>query len=282
MEAVTAATTTALRDRCLTANQVKMKKLIFLVYGVIAYCVFFLTYCYAIGFVTSLLVPKHIDSDPQSPLANALIVNAALLALFAVQHSVMARPGFKRWWTRVIPVPIERSTYVLLASLCLIILFRFWQPVGGIIWQVESETLRVLLTSLSLLGFTIVLVSTFLINHFDLFGLRQVWFYFTGREYQPLQFRTPVFYKYVRHPLYLGFMIAFWAAPTMTAAHLLFALMTTGYMLVAIQLEERDLIRHFGERYKEYRRTAPMLIPFTRFAKNRDRARQDMMEEVTK
>ncbi len=246
----------------INSQPIPMKKTIFLLYGVIAYVIFFGTFCYAIGFVSTLLVPKHIDSIPQSPLSYALVVNAGLLALFALQHSIMARPGFKRWWTKFVPEPIERSTYVLLASLCLLILFYYWQPMGGVVWQVESETLQIILKSLCLLGFGIVLVSTFLINHFDLFGLRQVWLYFTGKKYEPLPFRTPFFYKYVRHPLYLGFMIAFWSTPIMTAAHLFFALMTTGYMLTAIQFEENDLIKHFGIKYREYRRTAPMLIPF--------------------
>jgi methanethiol S-methyltransferase len=258
-----------------------MKKLVFLLYGVVAYCVFFLTFCYAIGFVNALLVPRHIDGPPQSPLEYALLVNAGLLALFAVQHSVMARPAFKRWWTKVVPVAIERSTYVLLASVCLIALFAYWEPMGGIVWQIDSETLQTVLTSLSLLGFGIVLISTFLIDHFDLFGLRQVWFYFTGREYQALKFKTPLFYKYVRHPIYLGFMIAFWSAPTMTVAHLFFAVMTTVYILIAIQFEENDLIKHFGAKYKEYKRMAPMLIPFTRFQK-RAANPENVVEEITK
>lgn len=257
-----------------------MKKFIFLVYGAAAYIIFFATFCYAVGFVSALVVPKHIDSVPQSPLSYALLVNAGLLALFALQHSVMARPAFKRWWIKFVPEPIERSTYVLLASLCLILLFWYWQPLGGVIWQVESETASIVLQSLCLIGFGIVLISTFLINHFDLFGLRQVWLHFTGKKYEPLPFRTPLFYKYVRHPLYLGFIIAFWATPTMTAAHLFFAVMTTGYMLTAIQFEEKDLIRHFGERYREYRRNAPMLIPFTKGVKSR-KVRTRSMEEVS-
>jgi protein-S-isoprenylcysteine O-methyltransferase Ste14 len=246
-----------------------MKKVLFLLYGLTAYIIFFATFCYAVGFVSTLIVPKHIDSVPQTPLSYALLVNAGLLALFALQHSVMARPAFKRWWTRFVPEPIERSTYVLLASLCLLLLFQYWQPIGGVIWQVESEPLQLILKSLCLLGFGIVLVSTFLINHFDLFGLRQVWFYFIGKKYEPLPFRTPFFYKYVRHPLYLGFMIAFWSTPIMTVAHLFFAVMTTGYMLTAIQFEEHDLIKHFGAKYKEYKRSAPMLIPFTKGWKNK-------------
>jgi protein-S-isoprenylcysteine O-methyltransferase Ste14 len=256
-----------------------MKKFIFLLYGIVAYIIFFGTFCYAVGFVSALIVPKHIDSVPESPLAYALLVNAGLLSLFALQHSIMARPAFKRWWTKFVPVPIERSTYVLLASLCLLLLFWYWQPLGGVIWQVESETARIVLQSLCLLGFGIVLIATFLINHFDLFGLRQVWLYFIGEKYEHLPFRTPLFYKYVRHPLYLGFMIAFWATPTMTAAHLFFAVMTTGYMLTAIQFEENDLIKQFGAKYEEYKRSAPMLIPFTKASKNRKLDTESMIKE---
>lgn len=244
-----------------------MKKALFLIYGVVAYIIFFATFCYAIGFVSTILVPKHIDSVPQSPLGYALIVNAALLTLFALQHSVMARPAFKRWWTKIVPEPIERSTYVLLASLCLILLFEYWQPMGGVIWQVESEAMQLFLKALCLFGFGIVLVSTFLINHFDLFGLRQVWFYFTGKKYEALPFRTPFFYNYVRHPLYFGFIIAFWSTPTMTIAHLFFAIMTTAYMLTAIQFEENDLIKQFGAKYQEYKKSAPMIIPFVKISK---------------
>ena len=244
-----------------------MKKIFFLLYGLVSYLIFFGTFCYAVGFVSMLIVPKHLDSGPQSPLILALLINAGLLSLFALQHSIMARPAFKRWWTKFVPEPIERSTYVLLSSVCLLLLFWYWQPIGGLIWQVKSEPAQTILTSLCLLGFGIVLISTFLINHFDLFGLRQVWTYFTGKTYEPISFSTPLFYKYLRHPIYFGFMITFWAAPTMTAAHLFFAVMTTGYMLVGIQFEENDLIKHFGLKYQEYKRSAPMLIPFTKFLK---------------
>jgi len=244
-----------------------MKKALFLLYGVVAYIIFFATFCYAIGFVSTIWVPKHIDSVPQSPLGYALMVNAALLTLFALQHSIMARPAFKRWWTKIVPEPIERSTYVLLASLCLILLFEFWQPMGGVIWQFKSEPVQLFLKALCLFGFGIVLVSTFLINHFDLFGLRQVWYYFIGKDYEPLPFRTPFFYNYVRHPLYLGFMIAFWSTPTMTVAHLFFSIMTTAYMLTAIQFEENDLIKQFGAKYRDYKKSAPMIIPFVKILK---------------
>ena len=249
-----------------------MKKFFFLMYGVTAYLIFFGTFCYAIGFVSELIVPKRIDGEPQSSLGFALLVNAGLLSLFALQHSIMARPAFKLWWTKFVPKPIERSTYVLLSSLCLLLLFWQWQPIGGVIWQVKSETAKIVFQSFCLLGFGIVLISTFLINHFDLFGLRQVWFYFIGKKYESLPFRTPLFYKYVRHPLYLGFMIAFWATPHMTAAHLFFAIMTTGYMLTAIQFEENDLVNHFGVKYQDYKRSAPMLIPFTKLSKRKNQS----------
>lgn len=244
-----------------------MKKILFLFYGIVAYLIFFGTYCYAVGFVSTLLVPKHIDSVPTTSLSYAFLVDALLLTLFALQHSIMARPAFKQWWTRLVPEPVERSTYVLLASVCLLLLFWYWQPLGGIVWEVDSETTQLVLNSLCLFGFGLVLVSTFLINHFDLFGLRQVWFYFMGRKYEAIPFRTPLFYNYVRHPIYLGFIIAFWATPTMTAAHLFFAIMTTAYMVVAIQFEENDLIKQFGAKYMEYKKLAPMLIPFTKLSR---------------
>ena len=246
-----------------------MKKFIFLFYGVVAYLIFFGTFCYAVGFVSALVVPKSIDSTPESSLTYSLLVDAALLSIFALQHSIMARPAFKQWWTKFVPEQLERSTYVLLASLCLLVLFWYWQPIGGIIWQATSHSTAILLQSISMLGFGIVLISTFMINHFDLFGLRQVWLYFTGKEYKQLTFKTPFFYKYVRHPLYLGFMIAFWSTPLMTAAHLFFSVMTTAYMLIAIQFEENDLVKQFGVTYKNYKRTAPMLIPFTKSSKNK-------------
>jgi methanethiol S-methyltransferase len=239
-----------------------MKKTFFLTYGVISYAIFFATYCYAIGFVTNLIVPTSLDKEPTSSFGFALLINSGMLLLFALQHSIMARPAFKRWWTKIVPEPIERSTYVLFSSLCLILLLWQWQPMGGVIWSVESETASLALTGISLSGFVIVLVSTFLINHFDLFGLRQVWLFFRGQSYQHLPFKTPLFYNHVRHPLYLGWLIAFWATPTMTAAHFLFAALTTGYILIAIRFEERDLIQVFGDKYIQYKKTAPMLIPF--------------------
>ena len=214
-----------------------MKKILSLSYGLVCYLAFFGTFLYAIGFVGNLFVPKSIDGAPDAPLLTAVFVNASLLLLFALQHSIMARPAFKRWWTRIIPEHLERSTYVLLASGCLMLMMWQWQPVGGIVWSIESETVKTVLSVTYLLGWGIVLISTFLINHFDLFGLRQVWLYFLGKPYTTLPFRVPIFYRYVRHPLYLGFLIAFWSTPVMTAAHLLFAILTTGYILTAIQLE---------------------------------------------
>jgi len=239
-----------------------MRRVLFLLYGVIAYFAFFGTILYAIGFVGNLFVPKSIDGAPVTPLVQAIGVNASLLLLFALQHSIMARPGFKKWWTRIIPKSLERSTYVLLASLCLMLMMWQWQPMGGVIWSVEGQTGKTLLLVISLLGWALVFVSTFLINHFDLFGLRQVWLYFNDKPYTPLPFRLPLFYRFVRHPLYLGFLIAFWSASVMTVAHFLFALLTTGYILTAIRFEERDLVSHFGKKYLDYKKWVPMLIPF--------------------
>lgn len=231
-----------------------------LLYGVISYAIFFATFCYAAGFVGNLIVPKSIDSAPSTAFGAALLVNAGLLALFAVQHSVMARPLFKRWFTRLIPEAAERSTYTLASSLALIALFAFWQPMGGIVWQVDNEIGRALLYGGFAFGWLLVLVTTFLINHFDLFGLRQVWLHFRGRPYTSLKFTTPGPYKLVRHPLYVGWFFAFWCTPTMTAAHLFFAIMTAAYILVAIRLEERDLEEVHPE-YADYKRTTPMLVP---------------------
>jgi protein-S-isoprenylcysteine O-methyltransferase Ste14 len=244
-----------------------MKQIAYFTYGVVSYLLFFGTYCYAVGFVTNILVPTSLDGPSGMSFVQSFLINAALLVLFALQHSIMARPAFKKWWTEFVPEPIERSTYVLLSSVCLILLLWLWQPMGGVVWSVNSTTLQMALTTLSFLGFGIVLASTFMINHFDLFGLRQVWFYLRGEMYQPLKFRTPYFYKYVRHPLYLGWIIAFWAAPTMTIAHFLFATLCTAYILLAIRFEEKDLIRTFGEKYLAYKRMAPMLIPFTKSKK---------------
>ena len=238
-----------------------MRRMTAFLYGLTCYAIFFGTFLYAIGFVGNLLVPKSIDSAPTRPLGQALLINLGLLSLFALQHSLMARPAFKRWWTKLVPQPIERSTYVLFSSLALLLLFWQWQPMGGTIWHIENSIGRLLLYSLFAFGWLLVLVSTFLINHFDLFGLRQVYVYLRRRVYTPLTFGTPGPYKYVRHPLYVGWFFAFWATPTMTAAHLVFALLTTAYILIAIQLEERDLLAAHGESYATYRQRVPMLIP---------------------
>lgn len=237
------------------------------VYGVLCYLVFFGTYLYAIGFLGNFIVPKSIDSGRTGPLGEALLINAGLLAVFAVQHSVMARPAFKRMWTRFVPKPAERSTYVLFSSVALIVLFRLWQPMGGVVWNVEQPAFRGVLYALFGMGFLLVLISTFLINHFDLFGLRQVYLYLRGKEYTQLRFGTPILYRHVRHPLYLGWLFAFWATPTMTMAHLVFALATTAYIFIAIQLEEKDLLDAYGNDYRRYRETVPMIVP-VRIVKN--------------
>ena len=241
-----------------------MKRVVFLLYGAVSYFAFLGTILYAIGFVGNHIVPKTIDGDPEVPLASAIFTNASLLLLFAMQHSIMARPTFKRWWMRIIPAELERSSFVLLSSICLVLMMWQWQPIGGIVWSVKNGMANTFLNIAYLTGWAIVFVSTFLIDHFDLFGLRQVWLYFTGKPYSELPFRLPGLYRLVRHPLYFGFLVAFWSTPVMTVAHLLFATLTTGYILTAIRFEEKDLVVRFGEKYSHYKQWAPMLIPFTK------------------
>ncbi|HKW82011.1 MAG TPA: isoprenylcysteine carboxylmethyltransferase family protein [Casimicrobiaceae bacterium] len=245
------------------------KRSIVFLYGLLSYLLFLATFLYAIGFVGNVVVPRSIDSPREGDFAGALAVDVALLLLFAVQHSGMARRGFKRFLTRFIPEAAERSTYVLCASLALIVMFAFWRPLGGTVWTVQQPVAVASLYALSAFGWVLVLIATFLINHFDLFGLRQVSLYLVSAEYRSIDFRTPGPYRLIRHPLYAGFLFAFWGTPTMTMTHLLFAVATTGYILIAIQLEERDLIANLGDAYRAYRRRVPMLIPFTGAAGDR-------------
>ena len=235
-----------------------MARLLALIYGAVSYLIFFVTFLYAIGFVGNLVVPKSIDSGVEGPFVPSLVIDAVLLSLFAIQHSVMARPAFKKAWTRIVPSVVERSTYVLLASLLIDLLFWQWRPLRATIWSVSNPAAVLILQIIFFAGWAIVLISTFLINHFDLFGLRQVYLY---HKYQNLEFRTRGFYRFVRHPLMTGFIIAFWATPNMTVGHLVFTIATTAYILIAIQIEERDLKSIHGEAYEDYRRKVSMLIP---------------------
>jgi protein-S-isoprenylcysteine O-methyltransferase Ste14 len=233
----------------------------FFAYGAAAYVVFLATFVYAAGFVGGIAVPHRLDGPPETSTPAALAVDCALLAIFAVQHSVMARRWFKDRWTQLVPWTIERSTYVLCASLALLLLIWQWRPIGGEIWSVHHPIARTVLWTWFTAGWLMVLAVTFFINHFDLFGLRQVWLPLIGRPYTRIPFRTPLPYRYVRHPLYLGFLLAFWMTPTMTVAHLVFAIATTAYIVVAIQFEERDLIAEYGAPYAAYRQRVPMLLP---------------------
>ncbi len=241
-----------------------LKRLTVFLFGVVSYAVFFGSFLYALGFVGNFAVPRTLDSAPVAGFGPSLLVDLGLLGLFAVQHSVMARPAFKRWLTKHVPESAERSTYVLASSAALIAMFVFWQPLGGMVWSVTDPLIQGIVWGAFAFGWLLVLVATFLINHFDLFGLRQVWLQLVDRPYADIGFRTPGPYKVVRHPLYVGWLFAFWATPTMSVSHLVFAIATTGYILVAIRLEERDLVVQLGQAYRDYRERVPALIPFTR------------------
>lgn len=246
-----------------------MNRAIVFLYGIISYVLFLAAFLYAIGFVGNLLVPKSINSPGGDPLATAILINALILSIFAIQHTIMARPAFKSKLSKIIPQEAERSTFVMMTSLIFGLLFWQWRPMNDIIWQVDNATGVMILQILFWIGWFIVLLSTFLIDHFDLFGVKQVTGYFLKKEFQPPQFKEIAFYKYVRHPIMLGFVIAFWASPTMTVGHLFFAVMTTGYILVGLLFEENDLKKLHGETYNQYARRVPMLIPFTKFGKSK-------------
>ena len=238
-----------------------MKRIAVFLYGLICYLIFFVSFVYAVGFVGDFIVPKTINSGTAGPFWQSMLINIGLLGLFGLQHSGMARPGFKRWWTKIIPEPAERSTYVLLASLSLILIFWFWQPMPDVVWGVESQLGSTILWMLYGLGWGLVLLATFMISHAHLFGVRQVHDFLKRNDsYQP-GFQTPGLYRHMRHPIMTGFLIAFWATPHMTMGHLLFAVVTSGYILVALQLEERDLVEAFGKKYESYRRRVPMFFP---------------------
>jgi len=239
-----------------------MGRIISFLYGVVSHVLFLLVFMYMVGFLSNFIVPKSIDSGAVGPFGLALIVNILLLALFAIPHSIMARPGFKQWWTTIVPKHIERSTYVMQGNLFMILLMWQWQPMVGVVWRVENTVGALILWSLFGIGWVAIVISSFMVNHFDLFGTRQVYLHLLNREYSPLEFKTRGFYNYVRHPLMVGWIVAFWATPDMTVGHLVFAIGTTVYILIAIQIEERDLVKFHGEAYEGYRRRVSMLVPF--------------------
>lgn len=250
-----------------------MQRFLVFLYGAVAYVLFLITFLYAIGFVGNIGVPKAIDSGTPGDIWSAVGINCLLLTLFAVQHTIMARPGFKAWWTRIVPKPIERSTFVLFTCAVLGLMYWQWRPLPDPIWQITDPAGQAVMWALFALGFGIVLLSTFLINHFDLFGLRQVWMHLLAKAPAPVKFRMTSLYRYVRHPLMLGFLIAFWATPYMSMGHLLFSIMTTGYILAGIQFEERDLVKVHGEDYLDYRRRVPMLLPYRGAAESEEESR---------
>ena len=239
-----------------------MGRIISFLYGVIAHAGFLVILLYLIGFLGNFLVPKSIDSGQVGPVGQALIINLILLGIFGIQHSVMARSGFKQWWTRIVPQHIERSTYVMISNLLVVLLLWQWQPMVGVVWNVEHPVGTAIFWGLFGLGWLVLVLASFMINHFDLFGTRQVYLYLRGKDYTILEFKTKGFYKYIRHPLMIGWIIAFWSTPHMTVGHLVFAVGTTVYILIAIQIEERDLVRFHGEAYESYRRKVSMLLPF--------------------
>lgn len=238
-----------------------MSKILSFTYGLIAYAAFLIAILYAIGFVGSFVVPKNINSGTAGPIGISILINAFLLALFAIQHTIMARPGFKKWWTQITPVQIERSTFVLIASLILLLLYWQWRPMPTVLWSVDNAVGKSILVAINLLGWALVFYSSFLIDHFDLFGLRQVYLYLVGKEYTHPIFRKISLYKRIRHPLMLGFLLAFWSTPLMSLGHLLFSGLTTAYIFIGIQFEERDLLQHLGEDYTRYRKETPMVLP---------------------
>ena len=241
-----------------------MGRVISFFYGVVAHAGFLAVFLYLVGFLSNFAVPKSVDSGPAGPFGQALAINVLLLGIFAIPHSVMARQGFKRWWTQIVPSHIERSTYVLISDLLMVLLFWQWRPMGGVVWNIEHPAGLLVLWGLFGLGWLVIFIASFMINHFDLLGTRQVYLYLRGKDYVPLPFKAKGFYKYIRHPLMLGWITAFWSTPHMTVGHLVFALGTTAYILVAIQIEERDLVRFHGEAYEEYRRQVSMLLPWKR------------------